>query len=161
LLIIKYIELIRELGHFPIDGELKLKRKKDKNFPSDKTFNQLGLKQERLHKIINYCHAKSELQDIISVCSDQIKTSHKKDDATNDNVTIGYVYLIKHGKRNDYKIGRTINPIRREGEVRLELPALKGTDPNTATSHTKSFHINWLHIHFLVSSLMDNSSVFA
>jgi hypothetical protein len=37
----------------------------------------------------------------------------------------------------------------------------KGSEFNTATSHTKSFHINWLHIHFLASSLMDNSSVFA
>ncbi len=124
LLIIKYIELIRELGHFPIDGELKVKRKKDKNFPSDKTFNQLGLKQERLYKIINYCHAKTELQDIVSICSDQIKTSCKSTNTTNvDNVnTVGYVYLIRHGKRNEYKIGRTNNPIRREGEIRLELP---------------------------------------
>jgi hypothetical protein len=30
--------------------------------------------------------------------------------------------LIKHGSRSEYKIGRTSNPIRREGEMRLQLP---------------------------------------
>ena len=35
---------------------------------------------------------------------------------------VGYVYLIKHGNRAEYKIGRTIDPVRREGEIRLELP---------------------------------------
>jgi hypothetical protein len=30
--------------------------------------------------------------------------------------------LIKHGNRAEYKIGRTLNPVRREGEIRLELP---------------------------------------
>jgi hypothetical protein len=35
---------------------------------------------------------------------------------------IGYVYLLKHGSGREYKIGRTHNPLRREGEVALELP---------------------------------------
>jgi hypothetical protein len=32
------------------------------------------------------------------------------------------VYLIKHGSRREYKIGKTNNPLRREGEIRIELP---------------------------------------
>jgi hypothetical protein len=32
------------------------------------------------------------------------------------------VYLIKHGKGREYKIGRTGNPLRREGQVALDLP---------------------------------------
>jgi hypothetical protein len=35
---------------------------------------------------------------------------------------IGYVYLLKHGSRREYKIGRTNNPVRREGEVVIQLP---------------------------------------
>ena len=35
---------------------------------------------------------------------------------------MGYVYLIKHGSRREYKIGKTFNPIRREGEISLQLP---------------------------------------
>ena len=34
----------------------------------------------------------------------------------------GYVYLVKHGSRAEYKIGKTLNPLRREGEMRLQLP---------------------------------------
>lgn len=35
---------------------------------------------------------------------------------------VGYVYLIKHGSRREYKIGKTVNPLRREGEIALQLP---------------------------------------
>jgi hypothetical protein len=34
----------------------------------------------------------------------------------------GYVYMIKHGSRREYKIGRTFNPLRREGELEILLP---------------------------------------
>jgi len=122
-LITKYIELIRELGHFPIEGELRIKKKTDKNFPSHSGFSQLGSKQERVQKIIEYCQGKSEFDDIISHCSEIAETRHKKFDSTNSNSDkLGYVYIIRHGTRNEYKIGRTYNPIRREGEIRLELP---------------------------------------
>jgi len=35
---------------------------------------------------------------------------------------VGYVYLSRHGARREYKIGFTYNPLRREGELRIELP---------------------------------------
>ena len=47
------------------------------------------------------------------------------DDVGSDNSTIDrirYVYLMRHGNRNEYKIGKTYNPIKREGQIRLELP---------------------------------------
>lgn len=34
----------------------------------------------------------------------------------------GYVYLLKHGSRREYKIGHTNNPLRREGEIGILLP---------------------------------------
>ena len=39
-----------------------------------------------------------------------------------DSAGNGYVYLFKHGSRREYKIGRTNNAIRREGEIAIELP---------------------------------------
>lgn len=122
-LIKKYIELFRELGHFPIEGELRIKRKNDKDFPSHSAFSQLGSKQDRAQKIIEYCQEKSEFDDIISRCSVVAKSTHKEPDSTNsDSDNVGYVYLIRHGTRNEYKIGMTFNPMRREGELRIELP---------------------------------------
>lgn len=43
-LLTKYIDLIRELGRFPIEGELIRKQQKDKTFPWSKTFYSLGSK---------------------------------------------------------------------------------------------------------------------
>jgi len=122
LLIIRYIELIRELGHFPIAGELRRKNKSDNNFPSHSTFSQLGSKQERINKILKYCENKNDFDDIISICTEVKKTINEFSIEINNSDKVGYVYLIKHGSRNEYKIGKTFNPIRREGELRLELP---------------------------------------
>lgn len=35
---------------------------------------------------------------------------------------VGFVYLLRHGTRKEYKIGRTNNPLRREGELGIQLP---------------------------------------
>ena len=37
-------------------------------------------------------------------------------------VVAGFVYLLKHGTGRQFKVGRTNNPIRREGEIAIELP---------------------------------------
>lgn len=39
-----------------------------------------------------------------------------------DSPAKGFVYLQQHGSRKEYKIGKTNNPMRREGEVKIELP---------------------------------------
>jgi len=122
-LIGKYIELIRELGHFPIEGELRIKRRNDETFPSHSGFSQLGGKQDRIERIIEYCKEKAEFEDVVSICEAASKPSRKSTGSSNpDTESVGYVYLIRHGTRNEYKIGMTNNPIRREGEIRLELP---------------------------------------
>lgn len=122
-LINKYIELIRELSHFPIEGELLIKRKADSNFPNANAFIQLGSKQERVKEIAGFCESKPEYDDVLQLCLKEIKHSKipAKDTNSKDNI-VGYVYLLQHGSRNEYKIGMTSNPIRREGEVRLALP---------------------------------------
>ena len=43
----KFISLIRELGHFPVTGEIRLKAKNDTDFPHHNTFdNHLGTQSE-------------------------------------------------------------------------------------------------------------------
>ena len=99
-----------------------------------------------LQKIIEYCKGKSEFNDVISLCSVIAKSARKKPDSTNsESGNIGYVYLIKHGIRREYKIGMTKNPIRREGELRIELPEkvqpihyIKTDDPSGIESYWHS-----------------------
>jgi len=122
-LIRKYIELIEELGHFPIEGEIRVKRKQDDNFPSHTAFGRLGSKHERAKMIFEYCKENSIKGEIITFCEEVINQFDvKKESSHNHDLTIGYVYLIKHGSRNEFKIGKTFNPLRREGEIRLQLP---------------------------------------
>ena len=104
VLLEKLCELIRELGHYPVRGELKIKANHDKTFPSHNTFDRLGNKRTIVSKIVAYCQQRN-MEDIIKLCpipepeKVQVKTEGGGIEA------IGSVYLIKTGKY--YKIGRT------------------------------------------------------
>lgn len=122
-LIKKYIELIRELNRFPIAGDLRVKARADSSFPSHTAFSRIGSKSERAERILNYCKDNNDFQDIVAFClSIQPTKDDNLIDDSQDQIEIGYVYMIKHGSRNEYKIGKTNNPLRREGEIRIELP---------------------------------------
>jgi hypothetical protein len=113
--------LTRELMHFPVNAELKLKARADKNFPSHSVFDRLGQKNELIHKLSQFCISKNEFEDIIPIL-DTTNKSLKICAEQEEIKKSGYVYLVRHGARNEYKIGRTNNPIRREGELSIELP---------------------------------------
>jgi hypothetical protein len=123
VLIEKLITLTRQLGRFPIESDLILSRGND-DFPDRNVFSRLGNKRQRVARVLNYCRERDGFEDVIPLCEAVATTPllpSERAAATSDR-GVGYVYLIKHGNRSEYKIGRTINPIRREGEVRLELP---------------------------------------
>ena len=123
VLIRKYIDLIRELQSFPIEGQLMVKRKGDRTFPDRSAFWRLGSKSQRAAKILEYCHTHEGYEDVVPFCS-PVARSQPLDagEKSSEGRSSGYVYLVKHGSRREYKIGRTNNPIRREGEVAIELP---------------------------------------
>ena len=62
---------------------------------------------------------------MVELCEDYLRpltSVSNEDESSTKKVVIGYVYIIKHGARREYKIGRTNNRLRREGEIGLELP---------------------------------------
>jgi hypothetical protein len=124
----RLVELIEELNHFPIDAELVLRKKNDESFPNTHSFYKLGSKRERIELTLNYLRDQNEkdYKNVILICEEELKISLKpKVKKTSiDSATIkkGFVYLLKHGSRNEYKIGKTFNPLRREGEIKIELP---------------------------------------
>jgi hypothetical protein len=122
-LIRKYIELIRELQNFPIEGDLLLHRSRDKTFPSDGTFRKLGRKPERARRILEYCRTHTDYEDVVPFCQAVVSSdAPDPEELTPEATSVGYVYLLKHGARREYKIGRTNNVLRREGEIAIELP---------------------------------------
>ena len=119
----KFISLIRELGHFPVTGEIRLKAKNDTDFPHHNTFdNHLGTKSERAQNVIAYCREKGGSDDVIAICEAHANTSDNIESVAEvAPEQIGYVYLVKSGKH--YKIGRTNAVDRRQYEIGLQLPS--------------------------------------
>jgi hypothetical protein len=122
-MISQFISLIREKNHYPIQGEILRKKKRDKTFPSyNALFNGLGNKAELAAKVIAYCSENSGYEDIIAIC-EPIAIADSRDEvaeAESKNVDFGYVYLMKSGRY--YTIGKANHTGRRNYEHERKLP---------------------------------------
>jgi hypothetical protein len=120
----KYAEFAQELGRLPAAGDLLLKARRDTEFPDRSTFcRRLGSKVDLMRQLLDWCRDKDEYQDVVQMCEDCAPSKQETpDEELHAGVQIGFVYLLKHGSHKEYKIGRTNNPLRREGEIRIELP---------------------------------------
>jgi hypothetical protein len=114
--------LTRELQHFPVTAEIKMKGREDKDFPSHTVFNRIGQKKVLLRKLYEYVLSKEQFKDISEIVNNENNKFEDEEQVAVQNKSKGYVYLVKHGSRREYKIGRTNNQIRREGELSIELP---------------------------------------
>ncbi len=114
--------LIRELGHFPTSAEMKLKCRRDPEFPSHNTFNRLGRKAERARRIVNFCAAREGFADVANLAAPLVASSSSADAAVDMSATepLGFVYLMKSGKY--HKIGKSVSAEKRAYEVQLQLP---------------------------------------
>jgi hypothetical protein len=119
-----YIQLVRELGRLPTDGDLKLRTRTDSTFPSHSTFLlRFGSKSELVKQLAEYCGTLEGCEDIVRLCLEYTPPREPASfELELDEGRVGFVYLVKHGSRREYKIGKTFNPIRREGEIALQLP---------------------------------------
>lgn len=115
--------LVRELGRFPVKGEIKLKARSDPKFPSHNTFRRLGGKRALATLLEKFCRDRGH-DDLAALCALAAKTDDADDAggvfeeaATGE---LGYAYLLKAGRF--YKIGRTNALGRRERELVIQLP---------------------------------------
>lgn len=119
-LIEKFISLIRELGRFPVRGELKMKSRRDEQFPSHNVFARLGSKQQLAKKIVVYCEKHAGYEDVVALCASIASRQLAPVDDAHDQPIIGFVYLMKSGKY--YKLGRSNAAGRREYELSIQMP---------------------------------------
>jgi hypothetical protein len=124
ILLEKLVLLTRSLGHVPTYGELLFATRNDAAFPSETAFRRLGSRPECASRVIAFCQANHGNEDVAALWRHVAATEQPTDDEESDSAPpgFGYVYLLKHGSRREYKIGRTNNPMRREGEVGIQLP---------------------------------------
>jgi hypothetical protein len=115
----KHIELTKELGHLPVEGELRIKARKDPSFPTHSVFNRLGGKDALVARAVKYCEACSDMEAVAKIYR-AYKPRAKLEEVDSKESIQGYVYMMRSGRR--YKIGFTSSPVRRHREVRIELP---------------------------------------
>jgi hypothetical protein len=129
LLIEKLVALTRRLGRVPVGADLMFARTRDSTFPCKESFaKRLGSKSERVARVLAFCQRNTGFDDVAALWTGvalQVPSppgGEKGAGVRGASTAIGYVYLLKHGSGREYKIGRTRNPLRREGQVALELP---------------------------------------
>lgn len=144
VLLEKLINLARELGHFPVKGDLRLKAYTDRKFPSDATFRRLGPKSEIISKVTEYCRRKPEFEDVLRIC-EAISVIVQDDKSSEEEVEsveeFGFVYLLKSGRF--YKIGKTKSHGRREYELAIQLPQRASIIHKIQTDDPAGIEVYW------------------
>ena len=146
-----FIKIIREKEKWPRRADLDIKHLNDPKFPASVTFyKQLGLVKtgDLSRSILEYVKDKQGYKDVINICNLELekrKDSDEPEGVGSEQITHGWVYLIKHGSRNEYRIGSTTNPMRRLGENRIELP--EGAEPihSIETTDETGVEAYWLN----------------
>lgn len=116
--------LARELGRFPVHGEVRMKAQQDKSFPSHSVFARLGSKSERARKVLDYCNKTPGFDDVAVICKPLVSSveasAENEQHRRRDETIFGFVYLTRMGKH--YKIGHTESLGRREYELAIQMP---------------------------------------
>ncbi len=141
LVLEKLALMIRELGRFPVEAELRIRRREDATFPSHNTFNRFGSRSGLAAAVTSWCEKRDGYGDVIAICA-----PHHKADASaptrsvSDTVVFGAVYLLRSGRY--YKIGRSNAVGRRERELAIQLPekatVVHSTRPTTPPGSSRT-----------------------
>jgi hypothetical protein len=119
------ISLTCRLKRVPTRSDLIYAKRQDEDFPSEKVIRRrLGSKSQIASAIVEFCRSRGGHDDVL-VHWEEVLTAPRPEAEEGANTaasTKGYVYLLRHGVRHEYKIGRTYSPLRREGELAIELP---------------------------------------
>jgi hypothetical protein len=128
MLIEKFISLVREVGHFPVVTEMRMKARADDSFPWSNSFSRFGSKQQFAAKIVNYCKDRTGYEDVVALCQPVAVKLEKFADPSRtdygDSTKEGYVYLalLKLGREKRYKIGKAVLVERRKDQISIQLP---------------------------------------
>ena len=122
----KFAQLAIELGRLPTKGEVKLRKRVEKEFPSPSAFSRLGTKSELVGQLAEFCRARVGYESVLCMCEEYVTRSRPTPEPSlPEEVEIGFVYLMQSGRF--FKIGRTNAAGRREYELGIQLPERPNT----------------------------------
>jgi len=122
-LIEKYIGLVRDLGRFPLDGEVRRRNREDRSFPAHSTFSRFGGKEKLLEAVAAYCRKRTGFEDVLALYGEHQSKSAETGVAVREATTkiaTEFVHLMRSGSH--YKIGRTNSLGRRGSELAIKIP---------------------------------------
>jgi hypothetical protein len=132
VLIVKFVDLIRDLRRFPVDAEVDMKARSEDGFPVPDTFRRaFGSKQQFAAKLLDYCKARSGYDDVIALCpaiATVAQGDADKDEIEPEEVT-GFVYLMKSGRHYKDWPEQCGGP-----------PRIRACDPNAGKAHHCAHH---------------------
>ena len=121
----KYAGLALLLGRLPSDGDLRVKRHSEYQFPSSMTFSsRLGRKPELIRKLFEYCRSRNNYRAVAEMCQAYLVCRVEDVEGVpvrkSKNQEVGFVYLLKSGR--SYNIGRSKAIGHRERQLKIQLP---------------------------------------
>ena len=139
----RYVSLVRELGKFPVAGEIRRKARGDKSFPSHTVFNRYGGKEGLIQAAVSHCQDKPGFQDILALYAGRKRPSRDVEarERTEPKVATEFVYLMKSGRH--YKIGRTNSVGRRGSELTIKVPVPPRTIHSIETDDSVGVEAYW------------------
>ncbi|HEY1815950.1 MAG TPA: GIY-YIG nuclease family protein [Kofleriaceae bacterium] len=142
-IIVALIALIRKLGRFPSEADIKLARVADPSFPTTKAFRtNFGGQPARMAAVRAYIEDRPEYVELLRLLP-SAPTAEVAD--PRDDTVEGHVYLmlsrLRSGKR--YKIGHTESVPRRHRQVALELPEKPDVVHVIATDDPSGIEAYW------------------
>lgn len=104
-------------------ADFRFKKRQDPSFPNDVVLTRrFGSFPGARAAATTFANAHCELSDVAELLARAPKRAAQDELRSRTARATGFVYLVKHGTRSEYKIGKTGNSLRREGKIRLQLP---------------------------------------
>ncbi len=114
------VELVRRLGRWPTEDELRRERSLNDAIPSVGYIRKLRRSGELATLIAPYAESDPSNKILQGLAAEKRQDEDTVAVASTKDRVQGYVYMLRSGRK--YKIGKSTDPARRFREVRLELP---------------------------------------
>ena len=112
--------LARELGKFPTDKEMRVKRNQDETFPNSGVYERFGSRFSLAAKVLAFCESREDFTDVVGLIERYVSANKARIQEgmplSDKDAPYGFVYLVK-GHPGEYKIGRTNLVDRRLSEL--------------------------------------------
>lgn len=116
--------LAQQLGHYPVNNEIKFHHSQNPNFPLATTFaSRLGDRQQRLRLLMAFAERELDYHDIYAMCAPLVKSENGKETSERRNASVpGRVYMIFSQSLKLFKIGESADLKRRYQEIQSAVP---------------------------------------